>query len=187
MVPAYLQAVYAVTDQAKAFGHRVLPNGTELAGHVPHRAPEAWLHELFAPLAPIELAAWEQALGASLPPALRAFYLHHNGLNLFSCTLALHGRRSGYERTGDNARQPFDMDDLNRYRRGGPTAGRLYLAGNADVLWLSLDLRTHAGQRTTAEGTVVQEWVSFEEMLVAEVQRVAQGFDARGRPQSLNG
>jgi cell wall assembly regulator SMI1 len=58
---------------------------------MPHQAPEAWPHELFAPLAPAELAQWEQHMGGALPPALRAFYCHHDGLNLFSCAFALHG------------------------------------------------------------------------------------------------
>lgn len=181
MVPAYLQAVYAVTDRARALGHRVLPTGTELVGHVPHRAPEAWLHELFAPLAPAELAAWEQHLGLVLPPALRAFYGHHNGLNLFAGAFALHGWRRSYERRGDAARQPFDVDDLNRYRRGGAAAGRLCVEGNADTGWVWLDLHTHAVQRATADGTVVQQWAGFEEMLVAEVHRLAEQFDQQGR------
>lgn len=184
MVPEYLQAVYAVTDRAKAFGHRVLSNGTELVGHLPHVAPEAWLHQLFAPLTATELAVWEQALGGALPPALRTFYRHHNGLNLFSRALALHGRRRSYERSGDAAWQPFDVDDQNRYRRGGPVRGRLYLAGNADTLWLSLDLHTHAVQRTRADGAQVQQWPSFEDMLVAEAHRLAEGFDETGRPRT---
>jgi hypothetical protein len=181
MVPEYLQAVYAITDQAKAFGHRVLPNGTELVGHVPHVAPQAWLHQVFAPLAEAELLAWEQALGGSFPPALRAFYRHHNGLNLFSRELSLHGRRHSYERTGDAVWQPFDLEYQNRYRRGGPVPGRLFLDGNEDVLWLSLDLHTQAVQRTTADGTVIQEWPGFAEMLVAEVRRLAEHFDGQGR------
>ena len=181
MVPEYLQAVYAVTDRAKVFGHRVLPNGTELVGHLPHVAPQAWLHQLFAPLAEAELVAWEQALGEPLPPALRAFYGYHNGLNLFSCDLSLHGRRHSYERTSDAVWQPFDLDNQNRYRRGGPIPGRLFLAGNEDVLWLSLDLHTQAVQRTTADGTVIQNWSGFEEMLVTEVHRLANCFDEQGR------
>ncbi|WBA43985.1 SMI1/KNR4 family protein [Hymenobacter canadensis] len=181
MTPAYLQAVYAVTNRAKSFGHRVLSNGTELVGHVPHVAPEAWLHQLFAPLKDAELTAWEQALGGALPPVLRTFYTHHNGLNLFSTSLAIHGLRHSYERTGDAAWQPFHVDDLNRYRRGGPTPGRLYLAGYNTGPWLSIDLHTHAVQRTTAEGTVVHEWAGFDVMLVAEAHRLAECFDEQGR------
>lgn len=181
MVPDYLQAVYAFTDQAKAFGHRVLPNGTELVGHVPHRAPEAWLHELFAPLAATEVAAWEQALGGPLPPALRTFYAHHNGLNLFSTALALHGRRHTYERTGDAARQPFDWQDLNRRPPGGAAPDRLFLSryGDGSVLWL--DLHAHTVHRWTTDAGAVQEWPGFEAMLVAETQRLATQFDALGR------
>jgi len=75
------------------------------------------------------------------------------------------------------------MEDQNRFRRGGPVPGRLYLAGNADVNWLSIDLQTHAVQRTTADGTQLQQWPRFEDMLVAEAHRLAEGFDELGRPR----
>ncbi|UOQ69345.1 hypothetical protein [Hymenobacter volaticus] len=50
MLPAYLQEVYRITDVARAFGYRVLPNGTELVGYVPHIAPQARFHQRFASL-----------------------------------------------------------------------------------------------------------------------------------------
>jgi hypothetical protein len=182
MVPAYLQTVYGVTDRAKALGHRVLDNGTELVGHVPHVAPQAWLHTLFAPLPAADIAAWEQARGGTFPPALRAFFAHHNGLNLFSTGLALNGKRHSYERTGDAARQPFDFDDLNRYHAPrGMRAGHLCMEGNDDHHWIWLDLATHAVRRHTSDGALVQEWPGFEEMLVAEAHRLAEQFDDAGQ------
>ena len=83
-------------------------------------------------------------MGGALLLALRTLYCHHNGLNLFADALSLHGQRHRYERAGDGARQPYDLVDLNRYRYGGPTPGRLYLDGNAEVGWVSIDLHTHA-------------------------------------------
>jgi hypothetical protein len=78
------------------------------------------------------------------------------------------------------------MDDRNRFRRGGATAGRLYVEGNADTGWVSLHLHPHAVQRKTAEGTRVQQWASFEEMLVAEAHRLAAQFDELGRPRLID-
>lgn len=189
MLPAYLQEVYQITDVARSFGYRSLPNGTELVGHVPHIAPEAWFHQRFAPLTERDIAILEAQLGLALPPALRIFYSHYNGLGLFAYELSLHGLRHTYERTGDAAWQPFDLADVNRYTRPRqkPAHHLLLSRYRSDGAGLYLNTSTGAVYRESAppHSRSEHEWPSFETMLVAEVQRLALLFDEQGRRYEL--
>jgi hypothetical protein len=186
MLPAYLQEVYRITDVARAFGYRALPNGTELVGHVPHIASEAWFHQRFTPLSEPDTMALEARLGRELPPVLRTFYSHYNGLGLFAYELLLHGLRYTYERTGDAAWQPFDLAHFNQYdgsRRKHRSAQQLLLSRyRSDGAWLYLDTTTGNVYRENALSSQPEhEWPSFEVMLVAEAQRLALLFDEQGR------
>jgi hypothetical protein len=184
MLPDYLQEVYRITDVARAFGYRALPNGTELVGHVPHIAPQAWFHQRFAPLSELDIMALEAQLGMQLPPVLRTFYAHYNGLGLFAYELSVHGRRHTYERTGDAVWQPFDLADLNGYGRfrRRPPQQLLLSRYRRDGAWLYLDTTTGNVYRENALSSQVEhEWPSFEVMLVAEVQRLVLLFDEQGR------
>jgi len=41
-----LRKVNEVLHSAREFGYEKKPNGAELFGHVPHVAPQAWLHTM---------------------------------------------------------------------------------------------------------------------------------------------
>ena len=184
MLPAYLQELYQLTDMARAFGYRRLLNGTELVGHVPHIAPQAWFHQRFAALSEPEVSVLEAQLGIALPPVLRTFYLHYNGLSLFSGELSLHGLRHSYERTADAVWQPFDLADLNRYDRPRtrPPHQLLLSRYRSDGAWLYLDTTTGNVSRENARSSQPEhEWSSFDVMLIAEAQRLARLFDDQGR------
>src|SRR5215216_4661514 len=102
--------------EAKSFGYRRLANGTELFGHVPHVAPEAWLHELFAPLDDEELAVLEQSLKLPLPADYAAWLRRSNGGHFFSTALTFDGLRRTNSRDPE-LREPFALETPNLWER----------------------------------------------------------------------
>src|SRR5271154_5424507 len=80
-----------------------LPNGVRLIGHVPHVGSEAFLHEIYPPLAECEIAELEESIGRHLPAALWSLYRVANGMHLFSGALSLSGLRRSFARSGDDA------------------------------------------------------------------------------------
>ncbi|MFD1470337.1 SMI1/KNR4 family protein [Hymenobacter caeli] len=183
MLPTYLQEVYHLIYPARAFGCRLLANGTELLGYVPHIAPNTWLHTCFAPLPIADVLALEQQVGVALPPALHKFYAYHNGFNIFSCELAIHGLRHNYMRTGDAAWQPFHLRDINCYGRSHiAQTQQLLLSRYRDGSWLYMDLQSEKVYHNSSfSAEPLHEWPDFESMLVSEAQRLTLLFDERGR------
>ena len=171
-------------ERAKILGERQLPNGTRLIGHVPHVAPEAWLHEIFPPLDKGGIDKLEAGLKMSIPTDYKEFLSVANGLMLFSCRLSLDGLRTSYVRTGDEAIQPFSLLTPNTFERPkdalpsylfiggyGQDGSRLYIDGETSKVF-------RAARRTS---TPLNEWKNFEEMLVTETIRIALLFDDKGK------
>src|SRR5262245_35891125 len=120
----YLDRVFGLLEASSDLGVRVLDNGTRLIGHVPHVAPEAWLHIIFAPLSLTQVAQVEHEIATSLPEPFGDFLRRSNGLSLFSDSLSIHGLRSSYARSGDAVWQPFSIVTPNvpeRPRSAGPS------------------------------------------------------------------
>src|SRR5689334_23252426 len=108
--------VRKVIDRAFVLGHERSANGAEMIGRAPHVAPLAWLHYVYAPLSPVDLASLEQALGRELPAPLRGLYSICNGLNLFSGSINVMGLQPPMTR--DPAIQlPFSIVTPNRLER----------------------------------------------------------------------
>lgn len=120
--------VQALIAQAKPLGYRALEDGTQLFGHVPYVAPDAWLHIIFRPLLAHELQEIEGELGRPLPDEYARFLKHTNGLSLFSGALSFDGFRTDYTRRGD-VWQPFSLRIPNLLERPRAAPGSAFFIG----------------------------------------------------------
>lgn len=108
--------VMRVVEESRGLGSRVLANGTQIVGHVPHVVVEGYLHEIYPGLADAEIEALENGtLRRPIPEVYKAFLKVTNGANFFVAELWLGGARTDYARTGDESRQPFDLEMPNLY------------------------------------------------------------------------
>jgi hypothetical protein len=180
----YLDEVFSIINKAKAFGNRKASNGTELIGHVPYRGPEAWLHEIYAPLSDKGIQSIEEGIGKELPKVMHDFYRSTNGLDLFSTSLFIYGLRTSYNREGDAARLPFSIVRRNTMERPSDAKDSFIFIGGytEDGSLLYIDCNT--GHIYRCDGDSAQplnEWPSFEEMLLSEVRRLEGLFDEQGK------
>ena len=179
-----LAPMYAIVDRARRLGERALPNGTELIGHVPHVAPDAWLHTMFAGLTEDEVAKVESEAGRSLTAEHRRILAAHNGLMLFSTALSLYGLRHSNVRVGDAARQPFGIRVPNGPERvpGAPKTW-VYVGGySSDGSQLCVDFTTsHVYRCARYSAKPLKEWPNLISMLNEEATRISSLFDENGR------
>lgn len=175
--------VFDIIERFRPLGSRTLEDGTELIGHVPHVAPEAWLHIRFRPLEAEEVVMLETQLGRGLSPGHREFLLHANGLSLFSGSLAVYGHRHTYARRGDARWQPFSIVEPNMYERPhGSQPADLFLGGYEQdgslIYTRSPAPFVHRCSRSSAHP--VNTWPSLPGMLASETLRLSELFDDRG-------
>ena len=179
--------VLQVIEQARSFGFRELANGARLYGHVPHVAPEAWLHQVYAPLAEQDVISLEERIDLLIPSDLRKFFQLANGVGLFSLSLSIYGKRTNYVRIGDDAWQPFCIVTANTLARPAhakPT--QLVIGGYQDdgsLLFLDCDdgeiVRTKSRSKR-----VLNRWTDFWTMLNEETRRLSGIFNAEGHKLS---
>jgi hypothetical protein len=180
--------VMQIIQKAKEFGYRKLPNGAQLFGRVPHVAPEAWLHAVFAPLSSAGISDVEKQLAIDLSPSLRDFLANANGLTLFSTSLSLYGLRTDFSRQGDSSWQPFDIITPNTLERPRGAKPSFIFIGSYD--WdgslLYVDSRYEKVYRcANVSPKPLNEWPGFWEMLTAESARLATHFDGTGHELDL--
>ena len=174
-------------EPARAFGFRQLANGAKLFGHVPHVVPEAWLHQIYAPLAENDVVSLEKNMLLTIPTHFREFLHLANGVGLFSGALSIYGKRTSYVRSGDEAWQPFCLATANTLDR--PAHGKPWhivvgsYRSNGSLVFLDAKdgtaFRTKAGSKK-----ILNRWQDFWTMLTAETGRLAGLFDAQGHKLS---
>lgn len=179
-----LDEVLAIIERARALASHRLDDGTELIGHVPHVAPEAWLHILFPPLPPPGIEQVETEIGRPLGPTFSSMLAMHNGLSLFSDSLYIYGHRSTMSRTGDGERLPGGVrtpNTLERPKDADPS--HLFVGGyGSDASRLYIDVRDSRVYRCSRRSAApLNRWDDFFSMLSSEARRLATLFDAQGR------
>ena len=181
----YLAQVMNSLDRWKDLGNVDVPNGTRLIGHVPHVAPMAYLHVIFAGLGGEQLEDLKKSAGRDLRDSLIEFYKVWNGCILFSGVLSINGLRTSYDRSiADADRQPFSIRTGNVPER----------PKNSDHDWVYFGGYNWDGSRLLMDetGKVVLtsrldandrkfRWDNLEDMLTSEVIRIADMFDSHGR------
>ena len=180
--------ILSIIEKAKSLGFRVLENGTQLVGAVPHVAPEAYIHKVFAPLSENQILYLEGAvLKRSIPASYKELLAHCNGLSLFSGSLSLDGYRKSYTRHGDEVWQPFAIETPNLIERPADAERDAFFVGgykaDGSVLYI-LEGKAYRSPRRSAKP--LNEWNNFWEMLLSETRRLAELFDETGRKTNPN-
>lgn len=179
-----LASLNQLVSVAESLGARTLANGTRLVGRVPHVGSDAWLHVLFAGLNESQIDSVETLVGRVLPDEYRWLLHRVNGFALFSGALFVTGLRTGYARAGDQAWQPFSIQDANLLERPRDAqAGSVFVGGykaDGSMIYLTPpDPPVFRCARDSASPLNV--WPSFMQMVVEEANRLASHFDASGR------
>jgi hypothetical protein len=179
----YFDRVLEIMERATHLGVRLLENGTRLIGHVPHVAPEAWLHVVFPPLSARHVKQVEKDIGNTLPDSFASFLMRSNGLSLFSSRLSIDGLRWSYARSGDAAWQPFDIITPNILERPRHSKNSFIFIGGygSDGSLLYIDNSTFKVYRcSNRSAKPLNDWPNFETMLEEEAKRLSLLFDERG-------
>ncbi len=175
--------VLRAVEPARAFGYQRLPDGTQLFGRVPHVAPLAWLHKVYAPLTTTDINRLEAHLGCRVPEVYRDWLRVSNGLSLFSEGLVLDGHRTDYSRR-PGVWQPYDLKLANVFERLPNADNDAFFIGSvlhAEYL-LYLEKRTgavHACSRSSA--APLASWGSFAAMVKGALAPLSTVFDGHGR------
>ncbi|MBP1167977.1 hypothetical protein JOE44_004861 [Chryseobacterium sp. PvR013] len=161
-------------------------DGAMLIGHIPFKAPEAWLNEMFPVLDNSEIDSLEDQLDTSIPEEYKTFLQKFsNGLILLAATLSLDGFRRQLTRDPKaNSRQPFSIITPNVYERPDNSKESYFFIGgyqwDGSLLYIDKDTNiVHCGSPHDATSKV--QWNSFEEMLLSELKRLYTFFDDEGR------
>jgi hypothetical protein len=165
-------------------GERRLNNGARLIGHIPHKAPQAYLHILF-PAATRELMgqARDKLSAAAAFEQYTVFLSEYNGGNFFLGSLALNGIRRGPISRSAEDRQPFDLVELNSFERPkNAPLGILYIGSyNWDGSLIGIEPDGTILVCRKSDATPLARWPSLSEMLSNEIVRLGEFFDSEGR------
>ncbi len=184
----YWTDILEILQRWLSLGMREGVTGATLIGHVPHWAPDGWMHEYYVPLLEQEIAILQTELGVKFPLALRELFAITNGLNLFLDSLAVFGIRENYDRRPDFARQPYDIIRAN-YTSERPDDAKSGIVIIGSYSWdgsrLYFDETSdHLDYIYRCERWSVvplNRWDNFWEMLYGETKRLAELFDEQGR------
>lgn len=165
-------------------GLKTLSNGTVLVCNVPHVASQAWLHEIYAPLKDEDIEELETEMGKKLPVDYIEFLRCANGINIFSDSLSLWGKRSSYSRKGDDAIQPYDIVALSEelvdeIPEDWLTIGSYSWDGSVIIYDTNKDKR-RVCRCTSDDYEILQEWPNLWNWLKNEVVRLSKLFDENG-------
>ncbi|BBI34338.1 SMI1/KNR4 family protein [Cohnella abietis] len=186
MSDSFLKEIEERLSGWEASGTKKIANGAKLICPVPSVAPEAWLHTQFGALNLEQLNDLQNQLDVTIPSVYREFLMWSNGLNLFSFSLRLMGLRFSYSRSGDEARQPFDIIALNDDRPMNAPKEWFYFGsyewdGTKVFIDLSEGLDTtsvyYCERRTTK---ILNRWPDFKKWLIDENDRLSALYDYNG-------
>lgn len=112
------EALMQVVGAWRFLGMQDLPGGTQRIGHIPHLAPQAFLHDIFLGLSAKQISIIESQISLPIPQSLKNFYSLHNGMNLFG-RFGVYGLRTHFDRANIPSilEQPFDIRTPNIFER----------------------------------------------------------------------
>ena len=186
--PSPWNALNAILDRSRWRGTRTTASGAELICRVPHVGPEAWFHELHAPVTEPQLCSLEARLERAIPRGIRQFLrFRANGLHLFSDSYSVHGRKWSHERTGDAAIQPYCIattnDPVERFR-GCPPEYFFFGSYSSDGSRMAYPDPSKSEEVWLVDretGRKIAEWPDFWTWLVSEATRYSTMYDDNGR------
>lgn len=160
--------------------------GTILICKVPHIAPEAWFHEIYAPpLTENEIKHIADSVNAELPGEYVEFLQEYNGINVFSDSLRIFGLRKSYKRVGDEVYQPYDLITFNDGKRSRiPNSwfpiGNYRFDGSLIVYNLT-ENKPDILRCDEKSLKILNKWQNLYEFLDKEIYRLTALFDEKGR------
>jgi len=162
----------------------VQAEGTRFYCHIPHAAPYAYLHTIFAPVSS-ELLASTSALH-DIPEIWASFLQTQNGANVYFGSLHFYGLVAPgqlFNRENMYARLPFSLTDANRrsVMRGFPDWLMIGSYGfNASRLLLH---RVNGSLQAINEpgDTILAEWPNLATFFSSEISRLTILFSDSGR------
>ena len=180
------RAFREVIDPWSRLGTRKFTGGTLRIGHIPHCAPEGYLHALFAGLEDSELRDLQNEIDREFHKTLQKLMRLHNGMNLFNGQLSVYGLRTSYRRSEIDMmmEQPFDMVQLNTMERPDFAPGRLVFIGSIgdDRQRIAMNADGSIGIWDGREAKLREPmYESAFDLLVEEVRRMNRLFDRAGR------
>lgn len=175
-----------ITDPWGRLGSRQYLNGTWRIGHVPHIAPEGYLHHLLPPISNEDLETLQDVIGIDFPTRLCDLLSLHNGLELFDLLICIKGRRTSYRRSDFDAmmEQPFDMVLSNTLERPDSAPDELIFIGclgderQPVVMWPDGSISLWDTRTDSATASI---YVDVFDLLVKEAQKAQLLFDSNGR------
>lgn len=181
----YEERVLAPLQKWSHLGSLVNEAGTDLIGHIPHVAPKAYLHAIYAPSESDEFPLLEERVGRAIPPPLAVFYTRANGMQLFLNVLSVAGfypNKRKFDSHPHNYPFPVTLHNTSGRPRGldyeAVVVGK-YL-GDQSLVSIEGDgivLRYDA----MGDGSVMQEWLDFDTWLISEIAYFSQFFDSEGK------
>ncbi len=159
-------------------GERTNNLGTRLIGHLPHIAPKAYLHVIFAPSKSEEFVELEARLGRPVPVQLQQLFAIANGMMIFSGAIRVLGFLP-YERKGLDSPHNYPSDIVRANTAGRPE-GRAVIVGfykhDGSHSWIDGDGRViHLSKKGSA-----REWPDFDTWLFSEIAHLSHFFDQGG-------
>ena len=173
-------------DPWNRLGSKRFPAGTLAIGHVPHVAPEAWLHLLMPPLDQDGLEVLQDQINRDFPSDLKRLMLLHNGMGMFSDLISIYGLRTSYQRSNMAAMQemPFDMVRPNTLERPRNVPDDLIFFGSFDYALASVAIEpdgTISVWSKPRELLSRRVYRSLFDFLITEAVKANRRFDASGR------
>jgi hypothetical protein len=172
----YFERLVSKIDAYRVLGFKTLQNGVVLVGHIPHIAPEAYLHTLYPRLSTSEIDTLERIVGSAIPAEFILFLQRTNGADLFLSSLAIHGLRKSYTRSGDDARQPYALELINVQERPRKAKASYFFVGTyrldgSLVFMDTVDQQVFHCSKSC--GKIRGTWPNFGAMIEAEFDRLA--------------
>lgn len=181
---AFTKNIWGIISGYALLGERRLSNGAHLIGHVPHRAPEAYLHTLFPPASDASIGrARTQLVATDAFDQYIRFLVEHNGANFFLGSLAFNGIRGELISRSSNDRQPFDLVELNRFERPKNAEAEVLFIGsyNWDGSLIYLEPSGRVFVCNKRDATPYARWPNLVDMISHELSRLVQFYDREGR------
>ncbi len=176
---SYIRQLLQILEKDKASGEKYIEStGAFLIGHVPHIAPQAWLHAIFNGIPEEDVKRIEKQINLEIPSQYRTFLNHMNGLTMYSNTLNLYGLRSSFERTANSIWQPFSIIPSNTTERIKDASSDMIFIGiyNWDGSKLYINQSNKVFRCSSKSTKPLNEWNSFEEMIIEESNRISNLF-----------
>lgn len=176
--------ILAVVKGASNFGYKEQEDGAQLYGKVPHIAPLAWFHKIYANLREEELGELSKLLPNEIPIVYKDFLVNvNNGMSLFSDSLNLYGYRKSFNRTS-NLFSPFDLVSPNKEERPKDAKSNHFFFGgynwDGSLLYLdSLSLNVNRCDVDTVKS--LNAWENFDAFILSEIKRLRGLFDECGK------